>query len=95
MLLGCRQVVRHWVLVPALGGSNPSTPAIEKPPGIYYLEVFLLLGLGLEFSNAHSGGEERHVGAPQGNKLSKTCFRRCFFGVAERDRIPPPQPKRL
>ena len=27
LLLGCRQVVRHWVLVPAFGGSNPSIPA--------------------------------------------------------------------
>lgn len=28
--MGCRQVVRHMVLVHAFGGSNPSTPAIEK-----------------------------------------------------------------
>ena len=28
-VLGIRQVVRHWVLVPAFGGSNPSSPAKE------------------------------------------------------------------
>ncbi len=26
-VLGCRQVVRHRILVPAFGGSNPPTPA--------------------------------------------------------------------
>jgi hypothetical protein len=25
--LGCRQVVRHWILIPAYPGSNPGTPA--------------------------------------------------------------------
>jgi hypothetical protein len=28
-VLGCRQVVRHRILVPAFGGSNPPTPAID------------------------------------------------------------------
>ncbi len=27
-LLGCRQVVRHRLLMPAFAGSNPATPAI-------------------------------------------------------------------
>lgn len=31
-------------------------------------------------------------GSLQGNKLLETSFHRCFFGVAERDRIPPSQP---
>ncbi len=26
-LLGCRQAVRHGVLIPACAGSNPATPA--------------------------------------------------------------------
>ena len=29
-LLGCRQAVRHWVLIPACPGSNPGTPATHK-----------------------------------------------------------------
>ena len=28
--MGRRQVVRHWVLVPAFAGSNPADPATEK-----------------------------------------------------------------
>ena len=40
-------MVRHWILVPAFGGSNPSSPAMKKvqDPG----------GLGL-FSCLESGG---------------------------------------
>ena len=26
-ILGCRQAVRHWILIPAPVGSNPATPA--------------------------------------------------------------------
>ena len=29
--LGCRQAVRHGILIPASEGSNPSTPAIYGP----------------------------------------------------------------
>ena len=29
--MGCRQVVRHWVLIPAFAGSNPAGPAIPTP----------------------------------------------------------------
>ena len=28
LMMGRRQVVRHWVLVPAFAGSNPAVPAI-------------------------------------------------------------------
>lgn len=40
-LLGCRQVVRHWFLVPAFGGSNPSTPAMKivRPSGLAFFIV--------------------------------------------------------
>jgi hypothetical protein len=31
-VLGCRQAVRHGSLEPALGGSNPPTPAIYGKP---------------------------------------------------------------
>jgi hypothetical protein len=30
-LLGIRQVVRHWFLVPAFAGSNPASPATLRP----------------------------------------------------------------
>lgn len=31
-MVGLRQVVRHWVLVPAFAGSNPADPAKINPP---------------------------------------------------------------
>ena len=38
-ILGRRQVVRHWVLVPAFAGSNPAVPAknFSHPGGVFYL----------------------------------------------------------
>ena len=32
-LLGCRQAVRHWILIPAFVSSNLATPAIRKRSG--------------------------------------------------------------
>ena len=37
IILGCSQVVRHWFLVPACVGSNPTTPAI------YLSSLFFLM----------------------------------------------------
>lgn len=45
--LGIRQVVRHWVLVPAFGGSNPSSPARENTSafaGVF--SVMIQIGIG-------------------------------------------------
>ena len=47
-VLGCRQVVRHMVLVHAFGGSNPSTPAMENTLDLFDLTYFLLLEIGFE-----------------------------------------------
>ena len=30
MIMGSRQVVRHWILIPAFVGSIPTSPAIYK-----------------------------------------------------------------
>lgn len=37
LLLGCRQAVRHQVLVLAFRGSNPCTPAIIS---VFYQRIF-------------------------------------------------------
>ena len=38
-LLGCRQVVRHRLLMPAFAGSNPATPAIF--PNVQRISAFV------------------------------------------------------
>ena len=45
-LVGCRQVVRHMVLVHAFGGSNPSTPAM-KNDRTFVRSFFIVLWSGL------------------------------------------------
>jgi hypothetical protein len=53
VILGRRQVVRHWSLAPACGGSNPSAPAILlRPPEadfgghVHVSEMFICRSLG-------------------------------------------------
>ena len=51
MLLGSRQVVRHWVLVSAFGGSSPSSPAklvltiLTKPRPLSWFGFYVTPGL--------------------------------------------------
>ncbi len=53
--MGCRQVVRHQVLVLAFGGSNPSIPA-KKNTGLM-IGIFLGLDSRFEAPSGHSGAK--------------------------------------
>ena len=41
-ILGYRQKVRHWILIPAFAGSNPATPAIV----VSLITIIILLYTG-------------------------------------------------
>jgi hypothetical protein len=63
-MMGCRQVVRHQVLVLAFGGSNPSIPANLKRPN--FCLVFLIIGasypiLAITLSSILSYLQQSHV----------------------------------
>ena len=48
--MGCRQAVRHGILIPALVGSNPATPAILLGP-LAQLAEHLTFNQGVPGSN--------------------------------------------
>ena len=55
-ILGIRQVVRHWFLVPAFGGSNPSSPAKKND---LLLQIFFLAEISVRtpgFAGQNDGG---------------------------------------
>ena len=49
--MGCRQVVRHWFLVPAFGGSNPSIPARFIKVQTWTTIQYVLLLQGICYNN--------------------------------------------
>ena len=89
-IVGCRQVVRHWFLVPAFGGSNPSIPAMKNR---VHLGSFFHAEIGIQTPECTFGGERCQWHRESDVPLTIDLQTRTR-GVAERDRIPPSQPRK-